>query len=272
MSDAGSSVSRPASSASSRSLVRYGTVSRPGMSGIVGRLPVARRTRSPMTCRSPTRTVCGSANIASRSISSRSVRPSATLAYFFARYSRTTPSFWAMSAAKSTGMSVGARPAYRGWDASWTILAASMRFLDGRQPRFAHVPPSIRRSTIATRAPSSDALIAAANAVDPDPRIRRSNGSAIRGGATAALERVVLAGRPDGGGERGGGHVGARFDDRAARLEIDGGGHGGARFDDRAARLEIDGGALDAGHRLERLGDVDGSRSTASRGSGGVAS
>src|SRR3990170_470296 len=59
------------------------------------------------------------------------------------------------------------------------MRAASMRFLEGKQPRFAHVPPSVRRSTMPTRPPSSFALIAAANAVEPEPRMRRSKGAVI---------------------------------------------------------------------------------------------
>src|SRR5712691_6376366 len=103
-----------------------------------------------------------------------------------------------MSAPKSTMSLVGRSPAYRGWAASWTIRAASIRFLDGRQPRLAHVPPSVRRSTIATRAPRSVARMAAAKAVEPEPRMTRSNGSGIGGGPPSSLEGVVLAGLADG--------------------------------------------------------------------------
>ncbi|MCL1601410.1 MAG: hypothetical protein M3112_07735 [Actinomycetia bacterium] len=41
--------------------------------------------------------------------------------------------------------------------------------IDGR----AHVPPIVPFSTIATLAPRSRALIAAANAADPDPSIKK---------------------------------------------------------------------------------------------------
>lgn len=55
------------------------------------------------------------------------------------------------------------------------MRAASIRFLDGRHPRFTHVPPSVRTSVIAAVLPSSAARIAAANAVEPDPRMTKSN-------------------------------------------------------------------------------------------------
>ncbi len=58
--------------------------------------------------------------------------------------------------------------------ASWISLAASMRFLLGRQPRLTQVPPTVRTSVITARLPSSEALSAAAKAVDPEPRITRS--------------------------------------------------------------------------------------------------
>src|SRR5207244_5693716 len=96
--------------------------------------------------------------------------------------------------------------------------------------------PSMRRSTIATRAPRSVALMAAAKAVEPEPRMTRSNGSGI-GGPPSPLEGVVLAGRTDG-----------RCEGRA--LDIRSGG------DDRAAGREFDPGVFHAGDRLERLGDV----------------
>src|SRR5947208_13633231 len=53
--------------------------------------------------------------------------------------------------------------------------AAAIRFFDGRHPRFTQVPPSMRFSVIAAVLPNSAALIAAANAVEPEPRITRSN-------------------------------------------------------------------------------------------------
>src|SRR5260370_6193951 len=53
--------------------------------------------------------------------------------------------------------------------------AAAIRFFDGKHPRFTQVPPSVRFSVIATVLPSSAALIAAANAVEPEPRITKSN-------------------------------------------------------------------------------------------------
>src|SRR5579859_59554 len=134
-----------------------------------------------------------------------------------------------MRLGKSTATVAGARPAYRGWAASWTIRAASMRFFEGRQPRLAHVPPGVRRSTIATRAPRSEARIAAAKAVEPEPRMRKSNGSGIRGRPAAPLEGVVLPRGADSLGQ------GRSCDVRA-------------RGDDRAAGGEIDRGLLDAGH------------------------
>src|SRR6266851_1189107 len=53
--------------------------------------------------------------------------------------------------------------------------AAAIRFFDGKHPRFTQVPPSVRFSVIAAVLPSSAALMAAANAVDPEPKITRSN-------------------------------------------------------------------------------------------------
>ena len=50
-----------------------------------------------------------------------------------------------------------------------------MRFLDGRQPRFTQVPPRVRLSVMAAVLPSSAARIAAANAVEPEPRMTRSS-------------------------------------------------------------------------------------------------
>src|SRR6266567_4793668 len=55
------------------------------------------------------------------------------------------------------------------------IFAASIRFFEGRQPRFTHVPPMVRSSVITAVLPSSCARRAAANAVEPEPRITRSN-------------------------------------------------------------------------------------------------
>src|SRR2546425_8662827 len=54
-----------------------------------------------------------------------------------------------------------------------------MRFLEGKQPRLTHVPPSVRTSVIAAVFPDSAARKAAANAADPEPRITRSNCCAI---------------------------------------------------------------------------------------------
>src|SRR5690242_12842971 len=54
------------------------------------------------------------------------------------------------------------------------IFAASIRFFEGRQPRFTQVPPMVRSSIITEVLPSSCARNAAANAVEPEPRITRS--------------------------------------------------------------------------------------------------
>src|SRR5712692_2503451 len=53
-----------------------------------------------------------------------------------------------------------------------------MRFFEGKQPRFTQVPPSLRSSVITAVLPSSWARSAAANAVEPEPRMTRSNLSA----------------------------------------------------------------------------------------------
>src|SRR5260370_25850991 len=54
------------------------------------------------------------------------------------------------------------------------IFAASIRFFEGRQPRFTHVPPVVRSSVITEVLPGSCARSAAANAVEPEPRMTRS--------------------------------------------------------------------------------------------------
>src|ERR671937_2928261 len=54
-----------------------------------------------------------------------------------------------------------------------------MRFLEGRQPRLTQVPPTERASVMAAVFPSSLALMAAAKAVEPLPRISRSYWSVI---------------------------------------------------------------------------------------------
>jgi hypothetical protein len=46
--------------------------------------------------------------------------------------------------------------------------------LDGTQPVFTHVPPTVPRPIITTDAPASRAVIAAANPALPDPMIARS--------------------------------------------------------------------------------------------------
>ena len=55
------------------------------------------------------------------------------------------------------------------------VFAALIKFFDGRQPRLTHVPPVVRSSAITEVLPSSCARGAAANAVEPEPRMRRSN-------------------------------------------------------------------------------------------------
>src|SRR2546427_12961073 len=66
-----------------------------------------------------------------------------------------------------------------------------MRVFDGTQPTFTQVPPSVPPSTIATRAPRSAALMAAANPAEPPPTTRRSNSSpplVITDGASDRLD------------------------------------------------------------------------------------
>src|SRR5919197_1755030 len=140
-----------------------------------------------------------------------------------------------MRVGKSTSIRAGARPSYRGCAVCHTMRAASIRFFDGRQPRLAHVPPTVRRSTIVTRAPSSLALIAAAKAVDPEPRIRRSYGSAMSGGSPSSLEGVVLA-------------SGAHGPREGRALDVGSGRH------HRRALREIDGDLLDVRDGFERAG------------------
>src|SRR2546425_2388644 len=50
-----------------------------------------------------------------------------------------------------------------------------MSVFDGTQPTFTQVPPSVPPSTIATRAPRSAPLMAAANPAEPPPTTSRSN-------------------------------------------------------------------------------------------------
>jgi hypothetical protein len=50
-----------------------------------------------------------------------------------------------------------------------------MGFFEGSYPRLTQVPPSMRFSVITTVLPSSAALIAAAKAVEPEPKITKSN-------------------------------------------------------------------------------------------------
>src|SRR5579883_1658989 len=59
------------------------------------------------------------------------------------------------------------------------MRAASIRFLEGKHPRLAQVPPTVRSSVMATVLPSSAACRAAAKAVEPLPRITRSKRSGV---------------------------------------------------------------------------------------------
>src|SRR6266851_8002210 len=59
------------------------------------------------------------------------------------------------------------------------MRAASIRFLLGKQPRLTQVPPSARASVITAVLPSSAARSAAAKAVEPEPKMTRSNCSVI---------------------------------------------------------------------------------------------
>jgi len=49
------------------------------------------------------------------------------------------------------------------------VSAALIRFFDGTQPTFTHVPPSVPRSTMATDLPNSAAFIDPAKAAEPLP-------------------------------------------------------------------------------------------------------
>src|SRR5579875_646665 len=54
------------------------------------------------------------------------------------------------------------------------MLAAAIRFFDGRHPRLTQVPPRVRFSVIAAVLPSSAARMAAAKAVAPEPKMTKS--------------------------------------------------------------------------------------------------
>src|SRR5712692_7461347 len=89
------------------------------------------------------------------------------------------------------------------------MRAASIRFFDGRHPRFTHVPPTVRDSVMTAVLPSSAAFSAAAKAVDPDPRITRSYRSDIMvtdRDAGGALPGRPPAQPPPGGGREAGEH------------------------------------------------------------------
>src|SRR5260370_26236042 len=73
--------------------------------------------------------------------------------------------------------------------------AAAIRFFEGKHPRFTHVPPSVRFSVIAAVFPNSAALIAAANAVEPEPRITKSN---RRASISCSLQTACWLPPPDG--------------------------------------------------------------------------
>src|SRR5712692_3696210 len=83
------------------------------------------------------------------------------------------------------------------------MRAASIRFFDGRHPRFTHVPPTVRDSVMTAVLPSSAAFNAAAKAVDPDPRITRSYRSDIM--VTDRDACGALSGRPPAQPPPGGG-------------------------------------------------------------------
>src|SRR5437667_4651598 len=76
------------------------------------------------------------------------------------------------------------------------IFAASIKFFDGKHPRFTQVPPIARSSVITAVLPSSCARNAAANAVEPEPRITRSNSavspSSMRAEMSAFLRHGLL--------------------------------------------------------------------------------
>src|SRR5207244_4087218 len=83
------------------------------------------------------------------------------------------------NAAKSRFISHGMSPGKPGLRARCKIREASIRFFDGRQPRLTHVPPIGRSSVITADFTNSCAVSAAANAVEPDPKIKRSKLSGI---------------------------------------------------------------------------------------------
>jgi hypothetical protein len=53
-------------------------------------------------------------------------------------------------------------------------LRTASKVLDGTQPTFTHVPPTVLRSTMTTRAPRRRASMAAPKAAPPEPMIARS--------------------------------------------------------------------------------------------------
>src|SRR5260370_36152269 len=69
-----------------------------------------------------------------------------------------------------------------------------MRFLEGRPPRLAQVPPTVRNSAMTALLPSSAACSAAAKAVEPLPRITRSYRSC--GEVIVMLISLLQAGHP----------------------------------------------------------------------------
>src|SRR5438132_5965958 len=102
-----------------------------------------------------------------------------------------------------------------------------MRFFEGRQPRFTQVPPTVRSSVITAVFPNSCARSAAAKAVEPEPRMTRSNFSAddmIKTPSSAALRSDAIRELPseflcERMGLRNRQHPGARM-----RLKPSGGG------------------------------------------------
>ena len=102
-----------------------------------------------------------------------------TYVYFVFRSSLTRTSFSARAFLKSSLLLPHSTALKGDRVASWRAVPTAMRFLLGTQPTLTHVPPIVAPlvafpPTIAVLTPSSSALIAAANAADPCPRMTRS--------------------------------------------------------------------------------------------------
>lgn len=96
-------------------------------------------------------------------------------AYLVWRSMPTSSSFCCTSAPRSTAPAEVAAPGNGFVSAAWRVCAAARRVLEGTQPTFTQVPPSVPDSMATTLAPSSRAWIAADIAAPPVPTTARSN-------------------------------------------------------------------------------------------------